>query len=56
MSFSFNGDHYLHTGGTAMGTVAAPKYANLFMDRFETKVLTNWPLKPLMWLRFINDI
>ena len=56
MSFSFNGDHYLQTGGTAMGTAAAPNYANLFMDRFETKALANWPLKPLLWLRFIDDI
>ena len=32
MSFSFNGDHYLQAGGTAMGTAAAPNYANLFMD------------------------
>ena len=53
MSFSFNGDQ---TGGTAMGTATAPNYANLFMDRFETKALANWPLKPLIWLRFIDDI
>ena len=26
------------------------------MDRFETKALSNWPLKPLIWLRFIDDI
>ena len=25
-------------------------------DRFETKALNNWPLKPLIWLRFIDDI
>ena len=56
MSFSFNGDHYLQTGGTAMGTATAPNYANLFMDRFETKALANWPLKPMIWMRFIDDI
>ena len=56
MSFTFNGDHYLQIGGTAMGTATAPNYANLFMDRFETKALANWPLKPLIWLRFIDDI
>ena len=39
-----------------MGTAAAPKYANLFMNRFERKALENWPLKPLIWLRFIDDI
>ena len=49
MNFSFNGDHYLQTGGTAMGTSLAPNYANLFMDRFETKALDGYPLKPLTW-------
>ena len=56
MSFNFNGDYYLQDGGTAMGTAAAPNDANFFMDRFETKALQNWPLKPLHWLRFIDDI
>ena len=41
MNFEFNGDHYLQIGGTAMGTALAPNYANLFMDRFETKALDN---------------
>ena len=26
------------------------------MDRFETKALEKWYLKPLLWLRFIDDI
>ena len=56
INFNFNGDHYLQIGGTAMGTAVAPNYANLFMDRFETKALANWSLKPLIWLRFIDDI
>ena len=56
MNFTFNGDHYLQTGGTAMGTSLAPNYANLFMDRFETKALDGYPLKPLTWKRFIDDI
>ena len=38
-----------------MGTVLAFDYANLFMDRFETKALENYPLKPLIWKRFIDD-
>ena len=46
MNFTFNGDHYLQTGGTA----------NLFMDRFETKALEGYPLKPLTWKRFNDDI
>ena len=39
-----------------MDTAAALNYANLFIDRFETKVLKNWPLKPLLWLRFTDDM
>ena len=56
MNFEFNGDHYLQIGGTAMGTALAPNYANLFMDRFETKALAGWHKKPKVWLRFIDDI
>ena len=43
MYFQFNGDHYLQIGGTAMGTALAPNYANLFMDKFETKTLKITP-------------
>ena len=39
-----------------MGIAVALNYAILFMDRFETKALDNWSLKPLIWLRFIDDI
>ena len=56
MNFIFNGDHFLQTGGTAMGTAVAPNFANLLMDRFESKALSSWPLKPLIWLRFIDHI
>ena len=56
MNFTFNDQHYLQTGGTAMGTGVDPNYANLFMDRFETNALKNWDKQPLVWLRFIDDI
>ena len=56
MNFTFNEEHYLQVGGTAMGTALAPNYANLFMDRFETNALKNWDKKTLLWLRFIDDI
>ena len=56
MNFEFNGEHFLQTSGTAIGTSVAPNYANLFMDRFETKALEGYHLKPLTWLRFIDDI
>ena len=56
MNFEFNGEHFLQTGGTAMGTSLALNYANLFMDRFESKALAGYHLKPLTWLRFTDDI
>ena len=34
----------------------APNYANLFVDRFETKALAGFSLKPLTWKRFIDDV
>ena len=38
ISFTFNESHYIQTQGTAMGTKMAPKYANIFMYHFETKL------------------
>ena len=46
-NFTFNGEHYLQVGSTAMGTKAAPNYAVNFMNFFE---------KPLCWKRYIDDI
>ena len=36
--FQFNGNHYLQTKGTAMGTPVATSYANIFMGSFEQKM------------------
>ena len=55
-NFQFNGDNYLQIGGTAMGTRLAPSLANLFMDRLERRMLDGYPLKPMVWFRFIDDI
>ena len=56
MYFEFNGDFYLQVGGIAMDKALAPNYSNLFMDKFETKALEQYPLKPQKWKRFIDDI
>ena len=56
MHFEFNGDYLLQTGGTTMGTALVPNNANIFMDKFETKAVPEYPLKPLLWKRFIDDI
>ena len=39
-----------------MRTALAFNKANLFMDRFETKAMDNYPLKPMVWKRFIDNI
>ena len=38
-SFQFNGENYLQTHGTAMGTKMAVAFANIFMAEFETKLI-----------------
>ena len=54
--FEFNGKIYHQTSGTAMGTKMAPNYANLFMGQLEFKLVNLHPVKPLLWLRYIDDI
>jgi hypothetical protein len=51
-----NGEHFLQINGTVMGTKMAPSYANIFMGRLERNLLMQAPVKPLGWLRFIDDI
>ena len=58
--FEFNTEFWIQLLGTAMGTRAAPTYANIFMNWLETEMLENCPdhLKTLIfdWKRFIDDI
>ena len=46
--------------GKAMGTPIVANYANLFMDMFEISLLNDFHKKtgkkPLIWLRFIDDV
>ena len=55
-NFTFDGDHYLQIGGTAMGTRVAPSLANIFMGELEAKMLETAPFKPFLYLRYIDDI
>ena len=54
--FEFNGELYLQIGGTAMGTRFAPSFANLFMGKFEQRLLQLYDKPIRLWLRFIDDI
>ena len=55
-NLSFMDKHFLQLVGTAMGTKAAPSYANFFMDRHEETIREAfiWPIP--FWKRFIDDI
>ena len=55
-SFQFCGSNYLQTHGTAMGTKMAVAFANIFMARLETQILSNSCIKPLFWKRYIDDV
>ena len=42
--------------GTAIGTMFAPLYAFIFMDRLENSFFETQTLKSLVWLCYIDDI
>ena len=54
--FTFNGEWFLQTWGTSMGRRFAPNYANLFLALWEKAALLKCPLKPDVYLRFLDDI
>ena len=55
-SFQFNGKNYLQVHGTAMGTKMAVAFANIFMAKIETQILSKTVKKPTVWKRYIDDI
>ena len=55
-SFQFNEKNYLQIHGTAMGTKMAVSFANIFMAKIETEILSRSKYKPLVWKRYIDDI
>ena len=57
-NFTFDGEHYLQIGGTAMGTRVAPSLDNKFIGEveLETKMVETAPFKPFLYLRYIDDI
>ena len=54
--FEFNYKVFQQISGTAIGTKFAPSYARINMDRVEQDFLEVQELKPLLWLRFIDEI
>ena len=55
-SFQFNGKNYLQTHGTAMGTKMAVVFANIFMSKVESEIISQSTLKLLVWKRYIDNI
>lgn len=54
--FMFNNEFYLQIKGTAMGKRFAPSYANIYMANWESGALQKCELKPLCYLRYLDDI
>ena len=54
--FEFNSKVKHHISGMAIGTKFAPTYACIFMDEIETKFLQTQEFKPLVWVRYIDDV
>lgn len=54
--FEFNNKIYLQLTGTAMGKRFAPGFAGLFMNEWDDAVLQKAPKKPLVYLRYLDDI
>ena len=50
-TFTLNDKYYLRSNGTAMGTIMAPAYANIFMESVENSFLSSFPPKPSVYCR-----
>ena len=53
-NFGMESDIYCQ--GLAMRSPLSPILADVYMEYFEEIVLGSTSLKPLMWLRYVNDI
>lgn len=53
--FSFRGERFLQTHGTAMGCAFGASYANIYLSEWD-QAIHRHPLTPLVWLRFIDDV
>ena len=56
-NFNFNGRNFLQIKGCAMGTIAAPSYATIYMGKFETQfIYPEIDSDCLFFARYIDDI
>ena len=54
--FTFDNEFYLQIKGIAMGCIAAPDIANLFLSVLEEKFLNSYKLSIFYYRRFIDDL
>ena len=52
----FNGKNYLQTHGTALRSKMAFSFANIFMAKVKTDILSQSIMKPLIWKHCIDNI
>jgi len=54
--FVFNGQCYQQILGCAMGKRFAPALANLYLLEFDDKATAGYPIKPLLYTRYLDDV
>ena len=54
--FQFEGDYYRQRLGVAKSSPLSPILANIFMEMFETELLTSLTGRPLLWLGYVDDV
>jgi len=54
--FTFNNKFYKQTYGAPMGSPLSPIIADLFLQKLENDVLNSLQIKPIFYLRFVDDI
>ena len=52
----FNDQYYMQTFGVAMGSALSPVLANLYREYVESELLPTIDMKPLLWLRYVDDV
>lgn len=53
--FKYEDTIYKQIQGAPMGSPLSPVVANIFMMKFEREALASAPLKPTLWLRYVDD-